>query len=156
MLPLKKIVWPTDFSPPALDGLKIAIELANQFSAEMLLVHVVAPMPPIYGGAAPTGFHLPTVLEEIQESAKNSLEEIRRSKIPAEIQTRTFVVHGRAADEIVRLATQEKADIIVIPTQGESGWQRFVFGSVAEKVVRLAECPVLSIRGSSESEEKEE
>jgi hypothetical protein len=50
MLPLKKIVWPTDFSNPAYEGLKIAVELALQFSAEMLLVHVVAPLPTIEGG----------------------------------------------------------------------------------------------------------
>jgi nucleotide-binding universal stress UspA family protein len=53
----------------------------------------------------------------------------------------------------VSLAAQEKADIIVIATQGESGWQRFVFGSVAEKVVRHADCPVLTIRAPNPEEE---
>jgi universal stress protein A len=153
MLPLKKILWPTDFSQPADEGLKIALELANQFSAEILLVHVVAPLPAMHGAAAPTGFHIPSVLEELQESANNTLEEIRQAKIPAEIQTRTCVVNGRPAHEIVRLAAQEKADIIVMPTQGESGWQRFVFGSVAEKVVRLADCPVLTIRATEAERE---
>jgi len=146
MLPLKKIVCPTDFSEPAAEGLKIARELAMQFSAEMLLVHVVAPLPAMHGGVAPTGFHIPVVLEELEESAQKSLEEIRREKLPAEIQARTFVILGRPAHEIVALAEQERADIIVMATQGESGWQRFVFGSVAEKVVRHADCPVLTIR----------
>jgi nucleotide-binding universal stress UspA family protein len=153
MLPLKKVLWPTDFSEPASEGLKIARELATQFSGEILLLHVIAPMPTLYGGAAPTGFHTPTVLKEFQESAQKSLDEIRREKIPAEIQARTFVIHGRPAHEIVNFAAQEKADIIVITTQGESGWQRFVFGSVAEKVVRNAECPVLTIRAPKEEEE---
>lgn len=53
MLPLKKIVWPTDFSEPANEGLKVATELSAEFSAEMLLVHVISPLPtwidPIYG-----------------------------------------------------------------------------------------------------------
>jgi nucleotide-binding universal stress UspA family protein len=153
MLPFKKILWPTDFSEPASEGLKIARELAMQFSGEILLVHVVAPFPVIYGHAASTGFHMPTVIEELEGSAKTSLEEIRREKIPAEIQARTFVIYGRPAHELVKLAAQEKVDIIVIPTQGESGWQRFVFGSVAEKVVRDAECPVLTIRAPKEKEE---
>lgn len=152
MLPLKKILWPTDFSEPAYEGLKIANELTTQFSAEILLVHVVAPMPTLYGGAAPTGFHTPTVLKEFQESAQKSLDEIRREKIPAEIQARTFVLHGRPAHEIVEFAAHEKADIIVIPTQGECGWRRFVFGSVAERVVRNAECPVLTIRAPNADE----
>ena len=146
MLLFKKIIWPTDFSEPAYEGLKAATELAAQFSAEILLAHVIAPMPIIHGGAAPTGFHIPSILEEYQESAKVSLDDIRREKIPAEINARTFVITGRPAHEIVKLAEQEKADIIVISTQGESGWHRFVFGSVAEKVVRYAECPVLTIR----------
>jgi nucleotide-binding universal stress UspA family protein len=153
MLPLKKILWPTDFSEPAEQGLKIGLELATQFSAEMILVHVVAPMPTMHGTAAPTGFHIPSVLEELQESARMSLEEIRQTKIPAEIKSTTCVVNGKPAREIVRLAAQEKVDIIVIPTQGESGWQRFVFGSVAEKVVRLADCPVLTIHAPAEDEE---
>jgi len=151
-LPLKKILCPTDFSEPAYEGFKIARELATQFSAEMLLVHVVSPLPMMYGGAAPTGFHIPTVLEELQESAKNSLEKIRLEKLPDNIQTSTFVIQGRPAHEIVQLAAQEKADIIVIATHGESGWQRFVFGSVAEKVVRNANCPVLTIRSPGSEE----
>lgn len=153
MLPWKKILWPTDFSEPAYEGLRIATELATQFSSEILLVHVVAPMPTMAGASAPTGFHLPTVLEELQESAHKSLEDIRQAEIPAKIQARSFVVHGKPANEIVRLAAQEKADIVVIPTHGESGWQRFVFGSVAEKVVRLADCPVLTVRAPEEEKE---
>lgn len=152
MLPLKKILWPTDFSEPAYEGLKIAKELATQFSAEIMLVHVVAPMPTIHGGVAPTGFHIPAVLEEFEASAQKSLDGIRREKIPAGIQARTFVIIGRPAHEIVKLAAQEKADIIVIPTQGESGWQRLVFGSVAERVVRHAQCPVLTIQAPNEEE----
>jgi nucleotide-binding universal stress UspA family protein len=153
MLPLKKIVCPTDFSEPAHEGFKIARELATQFSAELLLMHVIAPLPAIYGGAVSTGFHVPAVIEELEGSAKSSLEEIRREKLPAEIQSRTFVILGRPAHEIVTLAEQEKADIIVMATQGESGWQRFVFGSVAEKVVRYADCPVLTIRAPNQEEE---
>jgi nucleotide-binding universal stress UspA family protein len=153
MLPLKKIVCPTDFSEPAAEGLKIAKELAIQFSAEMLLVHVVTPLPAMHGAAAPTGFHIPAVLEELEGSAKNSLDDIRREKLPAEMQVRIFVIHGKPAHEIVSLAAQEKADIIVIASQGESGWQRFVFGSVAERVVRNADCPVLTIRAPNPQEE---
>lgn len=153
MLPLKKIVCPTDFSEPAAEGLKVARELATQFSAEMLLVHVVAPLPAMHGGVAPTGFHIPAVLEELEAAAKKSLAEIRREELPAEIQARTFVILGRPAHEIVALAEQQKADIIVMATHGESGWQRFVFGSVAEKVVRHADCPVLTIRAPDSAPE---
>ena len=151
MLPLKKIIWPTDFSEPAYEGLKAAVELCTQFSAEMLLVHVVAPLPAMHGGMEPTGFHLPTVLGEIQLAAKNALEDIRCEKIPADVRVRTFVINGRPAHEIVKLAESENADMIVISSHGESGWHRFVFGSVADKVVRHAECPVLTIRAPEQN-----
>ena len=58
----------------------------------------------------------------------------------------TSVTHGYAAEEIIRAAEAEKADMIVIATHGGTGWQHLIFGSVAEKVVRLASCPVLTIR----------
>lgn len=150
MLPLKKILCPTDFSEPAFEGFKIAGELAAQFSAEMLLVHVISPLPVVHGGPAPTGFQIPAILEELQRSAEKSLVKMQREKLPADIQARTFVMHGRPAHEIVELATREKVDIIVIATHGESGWQRFVFGSVAEKVVRHADCPVLTVRAPNQ------
>ena len=146
MLPLKKIIWPTDFSDPAYESLKDAVELAEQFSAEMLLVHVVGPLPTIDGALAPTGFNISAVLKEIEFSAKKSLVKIRRERIPLDIRVRTLVIPGMPAHEIVKLAENENADIIVMPTHGESGWHRFVFGSVAEKVIRHAECPVLAIR----------
>jgi hypothetical protein len=71
-----------------------------EFSAEMLLVHVVTPLAAMHGGVAPTGFHIPAVQEELEGSAKNSFEEIRRETLPAEIQARTFVIlfsRGRIA-----------------------------------------------------------
>jgi len=59
---------------------------------------------------------------------------------------RQIVVLGGAADEIIRISGEEKVDLIVIATHGQTGWRHMVFGSVAEKVVRLAPCPVLTVR----------
>ena len=59
---------------------------------------------------------------------------------------RTVIGHGEAGAELVRIAEDERADLIVIATTGMTGFRRFLFGSVAEKVVRLALCPVLTVR----------
>jgi nucleotide-binding universal stress UspA family protein len=59
---------------------------------------------------------------------------------------RKFNGHGNAAAEIVRIADREQVDVIVIATYGKTGWRRLVLGSVAEKVVRLATCPVVTVR----------
>ncbi|HUV14514.1 MAG TPA: universal stress protein, partial [Acidobacteriota bacterium] len=62
------------------------------------------------------------------------------------VKSRTMVSYGDPAKEIVRIAEEESVDLIVIATHGLTGWQHLVFGSVAEKVVRTAKCPVLTVR----------
>jgi len=151
MLPVKKIICPTDFSEPSYEGLKAAGELAEHFQAELLLLNVISPVPIMSGAAAPTGFHLPTVMREIQAAAEKSIQDVKSEKIPKSVKTRSFVVEGRPADEIVMLADNENADMIVIATHGESGWKKFLFGSVTEKVVRTASCAVLTIRQPEET-----
>jgi nucleotide-binding universal stress UspA family protein len=123
----------------------VAKEFAEHFSAELILVHVIFPGPIIPGVAEP-GFHIPAALEAMQETAQKTLADIKSQKMPADISVRTQVVSGKPAYEIVNLADNEKADIIIIATHGESGWQKFLFGSVTEKVIRMAACPVLTIQ----------
>jgi nucleotide-binding universal stress UspA family protein len=117
MLPFRKILWPTDFSGPSYKALKTANELASHFSSKLNIVHVITPMPPI------------------------------DKKISKKIAVHAIVTNGNPAVEIARIAESENVDLIVIATHGTSGWQRFFFGSVAEKVVRIASSPVLTIRG---------
>ncbi len=147
MLPIEKIITPTDFSEPARAGIDAAEELAREFSAEIVLVYAVPriPMVPAPHGAGAAG---QIELEhEIRASAENALDKIAE-KLRAGIgKVRYQVLSGDPAHQIVETAKQEHADLIVISTHGETGWRRFVSGSVAEKVVRLAECPVLSVRG---------
>ncbi|MGD2188182.1 MAG: universal stress protein [Desulfobacterales bacterium] len=149
MLPIKKIVCPTDFSDPSYEGLSVAQEFAAHFSAELILVHIIFPGPIVPGVAEP-GFHIPSSLKAMQETAERTLEDISRRKMPDDVPVRTLVINGKPAYEIVNLADEENADIIVIATHGESGWQKFLFGSVTEKVIRMASCPVLTIQQPKE------
>ncbi|MGD2272857.1 MAG: universal stress protein [Desulfobacterales bacterium] len=146
MLPINKIVCPTDFSEPSYEGLKAAIELAELVQAELILLNVVSPVPAVSGTAAPAGFHIPTVMNERQAAAEKSILNLIAEKIPNAVQARSIVVQGRPADEIISLSDKIDADMIVIATHGESGWQKLLFGSVTEKVVRMASCPVLTVR----------
>ena len=149
MLPINKVVCPTDFSDPAYEGLKAAIELAEHFQAQLVLMNVVSLVPVASGGMG-AGFHLATVMKEMQAEAEKSITNLIAEKIPKAVQTRSIVVQGKPADEIIRLADKEDADMIVIATHGESGWQKFLFGSVTEKVIRMASCPVLTIQQPQE------
>jgi nucleotide-binding universal stress UspA family protein len=147
MLPIERILCPTDFSDPSYEGLKAAIELAEHFSAELILMHIISPAPALAGGGAPTGFHIPAVLKEMEGRAAEMLEDVKAERVPKSINARTEVIVGKPADQLVRRAEEERADIIVIATHGESGWQRFFSGSITERVVRMASCPVLAVPG---------
>ena len=148
MLPIKKICCPTDFSDPSYEALDIANEMALHFKAQLLLVHVVTPIPVIPIHDDPTSFNLPLYEKEMETGALKALRQIREEKVPAPITARAVVVQGDAATRIVRLAEDEDADMIVIATHGFTGWKKVMFGSVTEKVIRLASCPVLSVRAS--------
>jgi universal stress protein A len=148
MLPFKKILCPTDFSEPALTALKRAEELARHFSAELWVVHVIPPVPGPLTGADPpvaSSFDVPLYQQELAVYAEKILKELVSHQVSSEVRTRDLVTTGEAAPEILRLAREERMDLIVIASHGLTGWRRLVHGSVAEKVVRQATCPVLTI-----------
>lgn len=146
MLPIRKILCPTDFSEPSYEGLKVADELALHFSAELCVVHVVPPVPVIPAAPAGAAFNVPAYQQELIVSSKKSLDDAVEQRISKELRVRPIVVQGDPADEIVRIADEEKAGLIVMATHGQTGWRRLVFGSVAERAVRLATCPVLTVQ----------
>ena len=150
MLPIKKILCPTDFSDPSYEGLKAANELADHHSAELILLYAVTPMPVIPATGALTGFQLPSILKEMEEKAAEMMAHLKAEKVKKDINSRSMVIHGNPTDVIVKTAEEEKADLIVIATHGESGWRRFISGSVTERVVRMASCPVVAIPAPSE------
>ena len=144
MLPLKKIICPVDFSEPSNEGLNAAIELAESFSAELIIVNVVHVQPVVSPGI-PTSGSGKTYYDEINALARQSLDEIVQNRVPKGVNVRSKVLLGQPAYEIITETEAEKADIIVMATHGWTGWRRFIFGSVAEKVVRLSPVPVLTI-----------
>jgi nucleotide-binding universal stress UspA family protein len=149
LLPFKKILCPTDFSEPSLTALKDAGELALHFAAELVVIHVIPPVPsqPPYPDP-PVAWSFSEALsqQEMALAADNALKGAVAQKVSPKVRTLATVVTGEPAAEIVRLAGEEYADLIVIATHGQTGWRHLVFGSVAEKVLRLAPCPVLTIR----------
>jgi nucleotide-binding universal stress UspA family protein len=147
MIPLNRILATTDFSAESRKGIRTAFELAMHFGAALHLVHVVSPMPMIPGATAPTGFHVPSVLKELQDMARMSLENLVKEESLPGVEAELKTLTGDPAIEIVRFADDIEADIIVMASHGQTGWKRFMSGSVTEKVVRYAATPVLAING---------
>jgi nucleotide-binding universal stress UspA family protein len=145
MLPPKLIVSPIDFSSHSQEALQTAADLAKQFGAELLLIHAVPAIPKL--PSATSIFHEAQYEQELHKDAERRLRELVEELTKKGLRVRTEA--GTANDvamEILRIAEHNGADLIVIATHGMTGWHRLVFGSVAEKVVRLASCPVLVLR----------
>jgi nucleotide-binding universal stress UspA family protein/archaellum component FlaC len=153
MLPFKKILCPTDFSEASYEAIKTAGELAFHFGSELCVLHIVSPVPLVPMGAEPSGFNVSLYERELEASSKRTLEEITHQLEWKDLKVRLIVLRGNAADEIVRTAGEENVDLVVIATRGRTGLDRLIFGSVAEKVVRLAKCPILTVTSRPSQEE---
>ena len=81
------------------------------------------------------------------------MERLVKERIPGKVPSRSMILTGSPSGEIARVAEDEGVDLVVIATHGLTGWRRFVFGSVAERVVRTASCPVLTLPAPKKSEE---
>jgi universal stress protein A len=145
MLPFKRILCPTDFSEPSSQAFIVTSELASQFGAEVSLVHVLSAIP-----ALPPDpnylFRVPEYEQALHADAQRRLQKLADEIGKRGVKAHTAVGHGDAGSEIVRIAKEEGVDLIVIATHGSTGLEHVLFGSVAERVVRLAHCPVLSVR----------
>ena len=134
----KKVVVPVDFSDPAANALQCAAAMARQFDGEIILVFVVE-MPAHTIG---TG----VVLDD-EDETKRQIDERMRGLISthlADVRSRPEIRTGTPSEEILKVASDEDADLIIMATHGHSIVRR-PLGSVAEKVVRQAHRPVLTI-----------
>jgi len=152
MLPMNKILCPTDFSEASLEALDVAVGFARHFKAELHVVHVVSPMPTVAAAPESIGFDVSAYQQGLSESAGQSLNKLLSERVPEEITSRATVTHGDAAQEIIRQAEVNSVDVIITATRGASAWRMFVFGSVAERIVRASSCPVLTVPPSEEED----
>lgn len=142
----KVILAPVDFSDAAGEALQAAADLATRFGAVLLLVHVAPALPDL--PARVSIFKEDEYDHRLHDEAVQRVAALAATYQSAGLTVRSAV--GVADDvgmEILRLAEAKKADLIVIAHHGAGGWKDLVFGSVAEKVVRLAPSPVLVLRG---------
>lgn len=155
MLSPKLILSPVDFSKSSLEALDVAQDLGARYGSELLLMHVVPVIPKLPQDVSI--FSEGAYERELIQNAEQRLGELAGDLQKKGVQARTLVgLADDAAMEIVRTAEREKVDLIVIATHGMTGWRRLAFGSVTDKVVRTAECPVLVLRKVAAEESKEQ
>ncbi len=147
---IKKIILATDFSDTSKDASYYALLLAQSYQAELKALHVFdtsawnVPSHYYLAPVGPRGFDgFVEGFEEARQRGKDALKELAKS---FDLEVETIFTEGDPGHEIVRVAEELNADLIVLGTHGYSGWKRFTIGSVAELVVRHAPCAVLTIR----------
>ena len=140
---VRRILIATDFAESAEHALDYATELARTQAAELVLLHVYVELPP-YPEVASA--QVAAIYEEQRRWVETALEERARRARGAGLLARPLVRTGSPAGVIARTAEEEGADMVVVGTHGRSGLDRLLLGSVAERVVRLAPCPVLVVK----------
>jgi nucleotide-binding universal stress UspA family protein len=144
---LRRILHPTDFSRASGAAFARAVAMAKSERAPLLLVHVLAPPVPIAG----EGYISPKVYDDLEASAhayaQKRLAALQAKARTAGVKSVTLLLDGVAHEQIARAAKTKKADVIVIGTHGRTGLAKFFLGSVASRVVAVAPCPVLTVRG---------
>jgi nucleotide-binding universal stress UspA family protein len=142
---MKKILVPVDFSDYSKHALKYAIEFAKHFDAELILIAVIEPM--IYPADFSMGqVAIPATDQNLSERVEEELKNLDEKEIAGKVKSKRIIKSGKPFFEINETAREEDVDLIIIATHGHTGVEHLLFGSTAEKVVRKAPCPVLTLR----------
>jgi universal stress protein A len=145
MIHVTRILLPTDFSPSSAEAMRYACTLAQQFDAELHVLHVLEQRQsttPAFG----MGLALPSRVQETTAAAQQELERVLPADWAAGRKTVKAIAEGAPHREIVRYAADHQIDLIVLGTHGHTGLSHALLGSIAERVVRTAACPVLTVR----------
>jgi nucleotide-binding universal stress UspA family protein len=144
----KRIVVATDFSESAQCAVNLAIELSQKFNAGLTLVHCWEAPTYAYGGGL---YASVDVITPIERAASRCLEEALIELKTCVPEAASMLRSGPAWEEILLAAAEAHADLIVVGTHGRRGLTRALLGSVAERVVRMAQLPVLTVHGAPKS-----
>ena len=148
---IQHILVPVDFSDSSMNALRYGAGLASKVQAGLTILYVV---PRDYGWLEIGKEAMREYDEALQSQAAESLRALAQSEIPASAPVDLEVRIGRPAEEIVAAAAESKADLILLSTRGHTGLDRVLIGSVADRVARLAPCPVFLMRPGKPSPEQ--
>jgi nucleotide-binding universal stress UspA family protein len=148
-----EILWPTDFSDPSYAALGMARELAMHHSAELILAHVIAPIPvagaeevPLTSSVIASPVDAAEYRRQMEQLASESMETICAKHVPDRLKPQTVIAYGHVVEQLLAVTREADVDLIVMATTGSSGIKGLLFGSVAYQLVKRALCPVLTVR----------
>ncbi len=143
---IRRVLYATDFSAASRPGFVAAVSLAKSLAARLTILYVISPVVP----SVPELYLDAVTLDQLDKQARRwsaqQLEKLNARAKRAGVRVTSLLRDGDAADQIVRTCRSTKADLIVVGTHGRRGLPRIFLGSVAERVVAMAPCPVVTVR----------
>jgi nucleotide-binding universal stress UspA family protein len=146
MIDLHRILVPTDFSKHSENALSYAAAFAEKFGAELHLLHVVQDLALFIPEAVTAAPPIAPPIEQLTAAVREALERVIKQNQLTRFAVQSEVREGNPFYEIIRYAKESDIDLIIMGTHGHTGLIHVLLGSVAEKVVRKAPCPVLTVR----------
>jgi nucleotide-binding universal stress UspA family protein len=143
---MDRILVPLDFSESSVDALRFALPFARETGARLDLLHVLDPVPAAYGPPGEAVYVPPTPDQQQQRAAAARLKKLAAAEVRRPVHANSMVKEGAPARLINETAAELRSNLLILSTHGHTGLKRFFLGSTAEKVVRRAPCPVLTVR----------
>ena len=148
---MKRILVPCDFSAPARQAYKFAINLATASGGEVIVLYNI-PTPIIYEttfGIQPYPLN-PLEIQELEDNARKAFDRMKKvHPAPSNMRVSFFALYSETVTGILKFSKKRKIDLIVMGTHGSSGFEEFMIGSITEKIVRLSTVPVIALRKAS-------
>jgi nucleotide-binding universal stress UspA family protein len=143
--PFRRVLCAVDFSQDSVRAMEYAASFARHAAGRLTVLHVVEPVPIGYDPMAGTAFDLAGYEDRLEESSRAQLRTFAPDRAAAGCEVETMLTRGRAYKEILRIAGERQADLIVVGVHGRNAFDRLVFGSMTEHIIRRATCPVLAV-----------
>ena len=143
--PFRSVLCAVDFSQDSARAFEYAASLARHGAGRLTLLHVVEPMPVGYDPMVGPPFDIAGYELRLEESGRAQLQKLAPDRVTAGCEVETVLARGKAYKEILRVAAERQADLIVLGVHGRNAFDRLVFGSTTEHIIRRARCPVLAV-----------
>ena len=150
VMQVNNILVPIDFSNHSQKALNYATEIAQSYNSRLQVLHIIEEtMHPAFSVTGKSSIF--DLIPGIEDDCRKRTEKMLKAAVPDKVKSNIYIKGGRAASDIIKFAKENSTDLIVIATHGLTGLEHMLLGSVTEKVVRMAHCPVFTVKAFGKS-----